>query len=96
MEEQELYESARKQAEARLGFYIHLAVYVLVNALLVAINLTTSPDALWFYWPLGGWGIGVVFHALAVFVLSGRPSLKERMVERIVAKERKKAESRQP
>jgi len=27
----------------------------------------TSPDVLWFYWPLFGWGIGIVMHGLFVF-----------------------------
>jgi 2TM domain len=56
--------------KARIGFAIHLTVYLVVNALLVAINLTTSTQYLWFKWPLLGWGIGVFFHALAIFGLS--------------------------
>ena len=27
----------------------------------------TSPNELWFYWPLLGWGIGVLFHGMRVF-----------------------------
>ena len=61
------YESAKKRVEALRGFYVHLTVYVLVNLLLCAINLLTSPDSLWFYWPLLGWGIAVALHALRVF-----------------------------
>jgi hypothetical protein len=49
-----------------LGFFIHLAAYVAVNALLAGINLTANPDKLWFFWPLLGWGVGVVAHAGAV------------------------------
>ena len=41
-------------------------MYVLINALLLWINITTSPDILWFYWPLLGWGIAVALHALRV------------------------------
>ena len=47
------------------GFRIHLAAYVLVNALLIAINLIFTPNTLWFYWPLLGWGIGILAHGLA-------------------------------
>jgi len=68
----EKYENARKQARRTVrrlkGFYIHLGVYVLINAMLVLINLTMSPNVLWFYWPLGGWGIGLAAHALSVYV----------------------------
>ena len=29
--------------------------------------MVTSPQYLWFFWPLLGWGIGVVFHGIKVF-----------------------------
>lgn len=52
--------------QAKRGFWIHLSVYVLVNILLAVLDLTRNPDKTWFYWVLGGWGIGVVAHGLAV------------------------------
>jgi 2TM domain len=60
---------ATRAGKARVGFYIHLAAYLAVNALLVYINLAASPGRLWFQWPLIGWGVGLAAHALAVFVL---------------------------
>ena len=58
-----------EQAEhrAKTAFFIHLGVYAAVNALLAYIDLTRSPEQIWFYWPLAGWGIGIVAHAVAVF-----------------------------
>ena len=41
------------------GFVIHCAAYLAVNALLIVINLVTTPATYWFYWPLLGWGLGV-------------------------------------
>ncbi len=75
--------------EAKIGFYIHLAVYVGVNALLIIINLTSSPQYLWFKWPLLGWGIGVFFHGLSVFVFSGNQlkAVKEKMIEDEIKKD---------
>jgi hypothetical protein len=68
MNEQETrYQRAKKRVEALRGFYIHLGVYVVVNLLLFLINMTASPDSLWFFWPLLGWGIAVVLHAFSVF-----------------------------
>lgn len=61
------YQKAKKRVKALKGFYIHLGVYLLVNSLLFLINITTSPGLLWFYWPLLGWGIGMVMHAIYVF-----------------------------
>jgi hypothetical protein len=49
------------------GFKIHFAAYVLVNLVLIAVNLLTTPDKLWFYWPLIGWGIGIAAHGAAVY-----------------------------
>jgi len=60
------YNAAKLQVQRLRGFYIHLSIYLLVNALLLAIDLATTPDHLWFYWPLLGWGIGILAHGLAV------------------------------
>ena len=90
MENQEAYERAKKKVEAKLGFYIHLAAYIVVNILLIIINLSTSPGYLWFKWPLLGWGIGIVFHALGAFVFSGGSIIKERMIEKEIEKQARK------
>jgi hypothetical protein len=59
-------------ARRKVGLYTHAAVYVAVNALLIAINLSTAPGQLWFQWPLLGWGIVLLAHAAAAFSLAGR------------------------
>jgi hypothetical protein len=61
------YQSAKKRVEALKGFYVHLTVYIVVNLFLFTLNILASPDRLWFYWPLMGWGIAVALHALRVF-----------------------------
>ena len=155
MENQEAYDKAKKTVEAKMGFYIHLAVYVgvnppvalpdspgtlpkpcnagfvgvewlmedftqsevqqilwhhvlhfqkvplqgfssvpaesvtadycniRVNVLLIIINFATSPQYLWFKWPLLGWGIGLFFHGMSIFVFSGRKfkGIKENMIQ---------------
>ena len=90
MGDQEAYERAKSRVEAKLGFFIHLAVYIVVNGLLIIINMSTSPKYLWFIWPLIGWGIGVIFHGLGVFFLTSGAGIKERLIE----KEMKKQTSR--
>jgi hypothetical protein len=57
MSDDQTYRKARTRVEAKLGFLIHLSVYVIVNILLVAINLMTSPKYLWFIGALLGWGV---------------------------------------
>jgi hypothetical protein len=63
-----------------------------VNILLIIINLITSPQYLWFKWPLIGWSIGVFFHGLSVFVFSskGLSVVKERMIKEEMKKELKR------
>ena len=48
-------------------FYLHLFKYVLICTVLGAINLTLTPDHLWAYWVIGGWGLGILGHAFRVF-----------------------------
>ena len=66
--ESDLRQQARARVAAKLSFFLHLAVYVAVNVLLVAINLLTTPEHLWFYWPMLGWGLGVIFHGAVALV----------------------------
>jgi hypothetical protein len=57
-------------AEKLRGFYVHLIVYLCVNVGLLILNFRRNPEHLWFYWVAMGWGIGLVFHAAKVFMLS--------------------------
>jgi hypothetical protein len=80
------YEKASKRVDAKISFYIHLTVYVLVNLLLLGINLATYSGYLWFRWPLLGWGIGLCMHGLSVFFFSRFDGLKEKMIEKEMAR----------
>jgi|GEM_PF-5954509 len=50
------------------GFYIHLCVYLMVNAGLLAINLAHSAETLWGHWPLKWWGLALLIHGAVVFL----------------------------
>ena len=41
---QDEFARAQRVARAKMAFYVHLAVYLVVNALLIAINLLTSAE----------------------------------------------------
>jgi hypothetical protein len=60
------YREAKEHVEALKGFYVHLLVYVCVMSLLFGINILTKA-AWWAQWPLLGWGIGILIHAVNVF-----------------------------
>ena len=87
MENQEAYRRARRRADAKISFYTHLAVYVIVNCFLIFLNLTTSPQHFWFMWPLAGWGIGLFFHGMSVFLSGKTSSFRERMIKKEMEKE---------
>jgi hypothetical protein len=89
MENEETYQRARRRVEAKIGFYIHLAVYVGVNILLIIINLLTAPRYLWFIWPLIGWGIGIFFHGMSTFFFTDRKfrEIKDKMIEEEIKRE---------
>jgi len=79
--EQDVLRRVGKRVDEKLGFYIHLAIYILVNGVLVAIDLTTSPGTYWSIWPLLGWGIGVLFHGLSIFASGDGLAIRQRMIE---------------
>lgn len=60
-------EEAFAQVRNLRGFYLHLIRYVLVILGLLAINLTATPQRMWVYWVMAGWGLGLLIHAVRVF-----------------------------
>jgi hypothetical protein len=73
---------ARRRASAKLGWYVHATVYVLVNLAMFAMSrygLGTRP---WSVFPVLGWGLGLALHGISVFVLGKGSSLRERMVQK--------------
>jgi hypothetical protein len=75
------YETAKERAEQLQGVLIHLLVYAVVNTALFVIDLLTG-GGWWFFWPLLGWGIGVLLHVLTTFVPVFSPDWAERRARR--------------
>jgi hypothetical protein len=71
---------AIKRIRAKRGFWIHFGIYLAVNALLVVVWAVTWTDYFWPVWPMLGWGIGVVAHALTVF--TGGMAISEARIQR--------------
>jgi two-component system, LytTR family, sensor kinase len=85
----QLRRMAIHRADMKLAFRSHVFAYAIVNAGLLMINLVTSPDHLWFYWPLIGWGIGLAAHAVVVF--ADGEHMRERLIEAEYEKLRRRA-----
>jgi hypothetical protein len=55
------YEQARKRVEARMGFFVHLGVFVIIN---VVFLIVVGWD---FLWATVFWGLGLALQGWAVF-----------------------------
>ena len=80
LQDKQLERQARKRAAAKLGWYIHASVYLLVNLLLLSLSLASGRH--WAVFPLLGWGIGLAVHGVVVFLLTGGAGLYQRLVQR--------------
>lgn len=65
------YMRALNHVDELKGFYYSLMSYCLVIPFLIFINYSTSWDFQWFWFPMFGWGIGLIIQAFRVFVNDG-------------------------
>ncbi len=79
LQDQDLERLARKRAGAKIGWYIHATVYILVNLFLAA--LAAISDRHWAVFPAFGWGIGLAVHGFVVFLVTDGAGLHERLVQ---------------
>jgi hypothetical protein len=61
------YVKAVEKVEKLKEFYQNIISYCIIIPFLIFINLRFSPQFHWFWFPMFGWGIGVLFHGLDVY-----------------------------
>ena len=71
---------ARRRAGAKMGWYIHALVYVLVNLGLVTLSAANGRH--WAIYPLMGWSLGLLVHGAAVWFVAPGGGLYERLLAR--------------
>ncbi|ADU38326.1 2TM domain-containing protein [Variovorax paradoxus] len=76
----DLEKLARRRAGAKMGWYIHAFVYVLVNIGLV--GLSAAKGHTWAMYPLMGWGLGLLIHGAVIWLLAPGGGFYERLVAR--------------
>lgn len=85
MTEEQRREVAIQRLKARHDFRVHVVIYVIVNAALVALWYLVSRGAdgdVGFFWPIFpivGWGIGLAIHAYITYF---PPTLSEDDIQR--------------
>ncbi|HSV36341.1 MAG TPA: 2TM domain-containing protein [Ramlibacter sp.] len=78
---EEIERLAHKRAGAKLGWYVHAALYVVVNLFIFAISQYAFGHRPWSVFPLLGWGLGLALHGISVFLLGAGGGLRERLVQ---------------
>ena len=73
---------ARKRANAKMGWYSHATVYVLVNLFLFATAYFGLRSRPWSPYATLGWGLGLALHGISVFVMGKGSGLRDRLVAR--------------
>jgi hypothetical protein len=61
------YLRAVERVEEIKGFYSSIIAYCIVIPFLIYINLTYVPQFHWFWFPIMGWGIGLIFQGFKAF-----------------------------
>lgn len=79
---EEIEHLARKRAGAKIGWYLHACLYVVVNVAMFAASYYGYRQRPWSVFPVVGWGIGLAFHGISVFVLGRNSGFRERLVAR--------------
>jgi len=78
--EEELKRLAHKRAIAKLGWYTHALVYITVNASLALLSGLHGRH--WAIYPAMGWGLGLLIHGVAVFLILPGTGLHAHLRER--------------
>ena len=63
-------EREARQILKRRAFYLHLAVFIAVQIVLIGVWALAGGGFPWFLFALMGWGIGLVAHGAAAFLLA--------------------------
>jgi len=89
--EEKLREKAREIAKEKIGFYVHLLIYILVNSFLFIqwYWITNGEGFPWVITTTLGWGIGIAAHFIGVFIL---PPHTEKVEEKEYQKLKRKQE----
>ncbi|WP_209388739.1 MULTISPECIES: 2TM domain-containing protein [unclassified Chryseobacterium] len=85
------YQKAATRVKELKGFYGNLTSYCLVISFLAVLNLLTSPEYLWFLWPMLGWGIGIVAHAATTFGIG--KEWEEKKINQLMQEEKNNSKS---
>jgi multidrug efflux pump subunit AcrB len=85
--ERRIREKSIRRVHSRIGLMWHVAVFVMANVAMYAINQRYSPTVTWFVWPLAAWGAGLAMHAFATLSAGG---MTEAMIQAEIQREKQR------
>ena len=75
----DLHTLAARRVDIKLGFLMHLGVFLAVNTGLALLGFVKG-GSLHLPFPVWGWGIGLLAHAVGTAISLSGPSLRERLL----------------
>ncbi|NTS76633.1 helix-turn-helix domain-containing protein [Catenovulum sp. SM1970] len=63
--------SKLKQQQEMKAFYIHFFLFLSMMPAIFAVNFLVSPQYIWSWWGLIGWGMGISIHGIVMLAKYG-------------------------
>lgn len=67
LNETELRRLAERRVDAKAGFWIHAAIFVVVNAGMVFTNANAAPANPWFFWSAACWSLALLAQGVVAY-----------------------------
>jgi len=83
----ELRRLAERRVDAKADFWIHAAIFVVVNAGMALANLTGATANPWFLWSAGCWSLALITQGVVVYFPTR--DLRRRAIDAEVARLRR-------
>jgi hypothetical protein len=79
---EEIDRLAHKRASAKMGWYIHACVFVVVNGFFFLSSYFGYRVRTFNVFPTLGWGMGLALHFVSVFLMGKGSGFREQLVRR--------------
>ena len=87
MDDSAKYIRAKKRVDELKGFYGSLVAYVIAIPFFITLNYKTSWQFQWFWFPILGWGLGIVIQAFNIYGVGG--NWEDRKIREIMENNKK-------
>lgn len=87
MEDSAKYIRAKKRVDELKGFYGSLVAYIIAIPFFITLNYKTSWNFQWFWFPILGWGLGIVIQAFNIYGIGG--NWEDRKIREIMENNKK-------